>query len=292
MKIGLVIKPPADEERLLQLRGAVRALRAAGHQVRARTTHGPGDARRLAHAAARGGHDLVIAAGGDGTVNEVANGLAHAQTRARLGVVPLGTANDFARGLNIPDDIEAAVALALGGRPLPLDLGCVNGRYFVNVSTGGFGARATTRTPGALKRLLGPLAYLATGAKQFVELAPAHARFRADGVPVYEGEFVFFACGNGRRTGGGTCIAPRASVRDGQLDIVIVPWMSRLRFLSLLPELRKGSHLDSPDVLYLRAARLEVRARALLAVSADGEPLQARTFVYTVHPHPLTIMTP
>ena len=292
MKIGLVAKPTLEDEPLRALQAAITRLRAAGHVVRAHRSRHKGDARRFARAAARAGCEIVIAAGGDGTVNEVVNGLARAGTDARLGIVPLGTANDFARGLGLPLDVGTAFDVAMTGAAVPLDLGCVNGRYFVNVSTGGFGARATTSTPRALKRLLGPVAYLISGARQLSAMKPQRARFTVDDAAVYEGEFVFFTCGNGVRTGGGTRIAPRAAVDDGQLDVIILPWVSKLEFLSLLPDLRSGGHLESPDVLYLRASRFEVRAEEIIPANVDGEPLDARHYAYSVHARPIAVLVP
>ena len=292
MDIGIVVKPPAEDARLQELRDIVARLREAGHRVRVRVTFEGGDARRLARAAAAAGCELVIAAGGDGTVNEVVNGLASARRRARLAIVPFGTANDFASGLAIPPDTAGAIAVALEGEPLDVDIGCVNGRRFINVSTGGFGASATADASLDMKRRLGGLAYILTGARKLVEMTPECARFMVDGETVHDGEFVFFAVGNAWRTGGGTRIAPRADVRDGKLDVVIVRGVSRLDFLSLLPDLRAGTHLESPDVLYLRAERVEVAADEELAVNVDGEPMRKRRFVYTLHDQPLTIMTP
>ena len=274
------------------LRDGVRQLHAAGHRVRVRATFQQGDATRFAFESARSGAELVIAAGGDGTVNEVVSGVARSGDWPRLAVVPLGTANDFARGRGIPLDPAAALEVALGGVPVPVDIGCANRRHFINVSTGGFGASATTGASRGLKRRLGSLAYLLTGARQLLALRAERARFVADGESVHDGDFVFFAVANSLRTGGGTRIAPRADVRDGRLDVTIVTTASRLDFVSLLPDLRAGTHLESPDVMYLRAQRLEVYGEATLAVNVDGEPLRARHLTYTLHAHPIELMTP
>lgn len=292
MNIAIIVKPPSKEARLRTLQASLAGLREAGHRLRVRQTSAPGDARRLAYRAARAGAELVIAAGGDGTVNEVVRGIAHARCNVRVGIVPLGTANDFATGSGIPKDPAAALAVALNGRAVLVDLGCVNRRPFINVSTGGFGANATSEAPHGLKRRLGALAYLLTGARNLLAMQPERARFVIDGRTVHEGEFVFFAVGNAGRTGGGTRIAPRADVRDGRLDIIVVPGVSRLEFLALLPDLRAGTHLESPDVLYLRARRFEVHGAREIAVNVDGEPLRSRDLVYTLHPRPIEIMLP
>lgn len=292
LRIALVVKPPADDARLDELRRVVESLRAAGHQVRARLTFERDDACRFARRAARSRCDLVVAAGGDGTINEVVNGLATSSWQPRLGVVPFGTANDFATGLGIPADPGAALAVAVTGKVVEADVGVVNERCFINVSTGGFGAEATKQVPAHRKRALGRFAYVLAGARRLLRWAPSRASFRADGRLIHEGRFVFFAVGNGRRTGGGTRVTPRAEFGDGRLDVTVVGDVSRLDFLSLLPDLRAGTHLESPDVLYLRAQRLEVAAAAPLAVNADGEALQGSRFEYRLLPRPLSLMVP
>lgn len=279
-------------ETLELLRARVKALRAAGHTVWPRLTFEEGDARRLARSMARRGADLIIAAGGDGTLNEVVNGVMRTSWPGRLGVVPLGTANDFAAGMEIPAGVGEAMEVAVAGRPFEVDVARVNQRYFVNVSTGGFGAAATEETPAERKKLLGPWAYVITGVKKFAELKPAKVRFVADGATAYDGETMLYAVGNAKRTGGGSLITPRAEFGDGQLDVVIVPGMTRMDFLSLLPDLRAGTHLDNPDVLYFRAETIEVESEEILSVNADGEPLRGRRFTYELADRTLTIMVP
>lgn len=279
-------------EGLTELRAQVAALREQGHEVWPRLTFDGGDAIRFARAMARRGVDLVIAAGGDGTLNEVVNGVVQAGWDGRLGLVPLGTANDFAAGMEIPESIPGAFEVALGGRTLDVDVARVNRRYFVNVSTGGFGANATEETPSEAKKLLGPWAYVVTGVKKFADLRPSRARFEADGETAYEGEVMLFAVGNAKRTGGGSMLTPRAEFGDGQLDVVIVPGMTRMDFLALLPDLRAGTHVDNPDVLYFRAGRLLVESEEVLSVNADGEPLRGRRFAYELAGRTIRLMVP
>lgn len=292
MQITLIVRPRDGMETLEALRNQVVELRRLGHEVHPRLTFEAGDALRLAEGAARGGADLIIAAGGDGTINETVNGVMRAEWSGRLAVIPLGTANDFAAGMEIPHDLDQAFDVALAGAPSEVDVAQVNGRYFINVSTGGFGANATEETPSETKKLLGPWAYFITGVKKFSELRPSHARFdRPDGL-AYEGEVMLFAVGNAKRTGGGTMLTPRAEFQDGELDIMIVVGMPRMDFVALLPDLRAGTHLDSPDVLYFRASGLVVRSDEPLSVNADGEPIPGETFTYGLAERRLTLMIP
>ncbi len=292
LRIAVIVRPRGDDPRLRELREEVRRLRAAGHRVWPRLSRAPGEAIRLAAGAAASRCDLVLAAGGDGTINEVVNGIAASAWQPRLGVVPVGTANDFAGGLGIPHSVADAVEVALRGRPIVVDAARVNERYFVNVSTGGFGAEATEAAAPDTKRKLGPLAYLVLGAKQFVGMKKRRARFEVDGAVLHEGEFLVFAVGNARRTGGGTLLTPLARYGDGKLDVVIVPGLSRLDFLALMPDLRAGTHLESPDVLYVQATTLRVESERSLRVNADGEPLRGRSFRYDISPRPLSVMAP
>ncbi|HEX7120622.1 MAG TPA: YegS/Rv2252/BmrU family lipid kinase [Longimicrobiales bacterium] len=292
LTVAIIIHPRGEPERVEELRAVVRRLREEGHAVFPRVTFEPGDGTRFAREAARGGADVVIAAGGDGTVNEVVNGLGRIRHPPRLGILPIGTANDFAAGLGLPQELEAAARVAVGGRALPVDVASVNDRLFINVSTGGFGAEATEHTPSETKRLLGPLAYIVTGVREFVELHPTRARFVTDGKAFYAGDFLLFAVGNARRTGGGSVLTPRAEFGDGKLDLLVVEGMPRLDFLALLPDLRAGTHLESPGVRYTQAASIVVEATETLSVNADGEPMRARRFRYALRPRPILVMVP
>jgi lipid kinase YegS len=276
----IVLRPSPDESRMDELRAAVDALRARGHRVRVRMTFEAGDARRFARGAALGGCDVVVAAGGDGTLNQVVNGLAAAGTRTALAVLPLGTANDFARTLKLPDDLAGALRLSAEGGTEEVDVARVNRRCFINVSTGGFGAAATQEASRSVKRRLGVLAYVLNGARTLMDFEAGSAVFRADGRVVHSGRFIFFAVGNARWTGGGTRVTPHADPGDGRLDIVVVRGGSRVQLLKLLPALWAGSHLDSPDVTYLRANTFEVEAGTRIPVNADGELVAGRHFRY------------
>lgn len=292
MRIGLIIRPREGMEGLPELRREVDRLRERGHEVWPRLTFEAGDGERMAREAAEAGADLVVAAGGDGTLNEVVNGVVSAGWDGRLGLVPMGTANDFAAGLEIPMGIEAAFEIVTGGNPREVDLARVNDRCFVNVSTGGFGATATEETPGEAKRLLGPWAYVITGVRKFSELRPSRARFETPEGVAYEGEVMLFAVGNAKQTGGGSLLTPRAEFGDGRLDVLIVPGMPRMDFVALLPDLRAGTHVDSPDVLYFQTSRLRVEASEEVSVNADGEPLSGSEFEYSLADRTVTIMAP
>jgi diacylglycerol kinase (ATP) len=301
VQISLIINPPSPEA-VESLRKGVEQLRAQGHTVHPRVTFEQGDAHRFAWKSASYGADLVVAAGGDGTINEVVNGLydwvqgqgeASAAVLPRLGIVPLGTGNDLAGGLGIRGgDPEGALLDAVAGEPYRVDVGRVNGRYFLNVSTGGAGAEATDDASADLKRMLGPVAYLITGVKKFVQLRASHARFVAGGETVFEGGFLLFAVGNAWRTGGGNWVTAEADPADRLLDLCIVEEMSHVDMVRVAPQIRAGRHVNHPRITYLKVPEVLVESREEMTVNADGEPLTARRFEYDLGPHRLTLMVP
>ena len=301
MQISVIINPPSPEA-VEALRLAVERLRGEGHTVHPRVTFEGGDAHRFAWKSAEFGADLVVACGGDGTINEVVNGLydwmdEHSDGRApvvpRLGIVPLGTGNDLAGGLGIRlGDPAGALLDAVAGSPYRVDVACVNGRYFVNVSTGGAGAEATDEASGELKRMLGPVAYLITGVRKFVQLKTTRARFTAEGETVYEGGFLLFAVGNAWRTGGGNWVTSEADPADRLLDLCIVEEMSHVDVVRIAPQIRAGRHVHHPKVTYLKVPELVVESEEEMTVNADGEPLTATRFEYGMGAHRLTLMVP
>jgi len=301
VQISVIINPPSPEA-VESLRQGVERLRAEGHTVHPRVTFEGGDAHRFAWKSAEHGADLVVAAGGDGTINEVVNGLydwiggkdgAVAAVLPRLGIVPLGTGNDLAGGLGIRGgDPEGALMDAAAGQPYRVDVGRVNGRCFLNVSTGGAGAEATDDASADLKRMLGPVAYLITGVKKFVQLTVSHARFVSGGETVFEGGFLLFAVGNAWRTGGGNWVTAEADPADRLLDLCIVEEMSHVDVVRLAPQIRAGRHVDHPRITYLKLPELVVESREEMTVNADGEPLTDRRFEYDLGAHRLTLMVP
>ncbi|HEU0012032.1 MAG TPA: YegS/Rv2252/BmrU family lipid kinase [Longimicrobium sp.] len=299
MQISVIINPPSFDA-VESLRAGVSRLRRQGHTVHPRVTFESEDAHRFAWKSAEYGADLVVAAGGDGTINEVANGLLDwiednpGKPVPRLGLVPLGTANDLAGGLGIRGgDPEGALLAAAEGVPYEVDVGRVNGRYFLNVSTGGFGAEATDESSDELKRMLGPIAYLITGVRKFVQLRVSRARFSTDGGEVlHDGDFLVFAVGNAWRTGGGNWLTADADMRDRLLDVCIVEGMGHVEFVRTAPQIRAGRHVDNPHVTYRKVRRLLVEADEEMTVNADGEPLCARRFEYDLGEHRLTLSVP
>lgn len=251
-----------------ELRQMVAWVRQRGHAVEVHLTWQRGDAERMAAQAADRGTDVVIACGGDGTLNEVVNGLDGRDVP--LGVIPLGTANDFAGQTGIPEDADHAMDVILRRKPVRIDTASMNGRRFLNVSTGGVGADATAETPADAKASLGPLAYAVTAMRKLAGNEVRHATFASAGFEL-DVDFMAFAVGSARVTGGGTIMTPDASVTDGLLDLCVIESMSRRDFAMLSLRVKRGEHVGMAGVHYAQLPWLKVTAPEPLNVNLDGE---------------------
>ena len=271
------------------LRHLVSWVREKGHAVDPRVTWEKGDGIRFAREGAERGVDAVVAVGGDGTINEVLNGLDGSDVP--LGIIPLGTANDFARQVGIPEDADHAMDVVLRQPPRTIDTAELNGRRFLNVSSGGVAAEATAETPTEAKEQLGLLAYAITGVRKLADLQPRRAHITGPGVDL-ECEFLIFAVGNARSTGGGTRITPRALVTDGLIDLCIVEAMPRADFAKLLLRIKKGEHLDEARVRYHQLPSVTIAADGPVTVNVDGESSEATTLSYRARSGDLRIHVP
>lgn len=255
------------------VRAAVLARRNEGWELAVRLTWEGGDARRLVAEALQAGYPTLIAGGGDGTLREVAEAMALAQTEASLVLLPLGTANDFARAAEVPLTVPEALAL-LDVSARPVDLGEVDGQLFLNMATGGFGSNVTANTPEDLKQVLGGAAYFLTGLSRFAEVHSSFGRFTGPDF-LWEGEFLALGIGNGRQAGGGHLLCPQAKVDDGLLDICIVPAAQDV--VGTLGTLLSGGINGLQSVsLSARLPWLEIEAPAGLDLNLDGEPMEGR----------------
>jgi lipid kinase YegS len=278
-----------------RLRAAVQEARVRGHQVLVSVTWETGDAARFACAAAQEGCDCVVAAGGDGTINEVAAGVAKAGLPARsaVGVLPLGTANDFAHGCGLPiTDLTRGLIDIAQGAATPIDVGRVNDRVFINVATGGFGTQVTVETPPEVKRLLGHAAYLIAGVASIGRLQARTISVKAPDF-YWQGNTYVFAVGNCRQAGGGFELCEQALVDDGLLDLMIVPDVPYDQVLALLRDLLGPRPRQAFDcVIYRQLPWIEIAGEAGLAMNLDGEPVRAERFRFDVTPRALPLFLP
>lgn len=267
------------------VRRAVEGARRSGHRLEVRVTWEAGDGQRYARQAVEAGADTVVAGGGDGTLNEVVRGVLEAggEEGCSVGILPLGTGNDFARACGLPDDDPgAALDVVLGCPPQPIDLGLANDRVFVNVATGGVGSEITRETSEPLKETFGRLAYLLTGLARYRDVEPAEGRIEAPDRD-WEGSFYALVVGNSRYAGGGLRLLPEATVDDGLLDVLLVPEEaeeSRARAAAAI--LRQERPQPEDAVKRFQVPWIEVTVPGGLQVNLDGEPMEDTSFRFEV----------
>ena len=263
-----------------------------GDERRAVTVSSSQQAEDAAFRAAESGATRVVAVGGDGTVNAVLNGLARSQRTCELGVVPAGTANDFARaveleGLPLADTVRAAAG-ALG---LPVDVGTVNGRRFANMLTLGFAARLSESVPRPLKDALGGIAYPLHGIRAIAEWDPISVHIVSD-AGVWQGEALGVCVCNGRSAGGGMPVAPTAKLNDGLLDILVIPAAGVPQLMSQFVSRWMGGTEQVSGLVTWRTSQVVVASAAPIAGSLDGAVSQAAQWNVGVVPGAVRLALP
>ena len=269
----------------------------AHEAVRLQSPQGPEATRRLAREAAAAGQ-RVIAAGGDGTVHTVVQGLMDAAVsdgvQPVLGILPLGTGNDLARSVGLPGDIDDALAVLRRGRLRDLDvIRCDFGRtlYVANAVNGGFGVRVSESTTSELKSLWGALAYLAGGfAAMFEEIEPFHLTLELDGETHTFDDAANLVIANGRYVAGGVCAAPHAESNDGKLDVIVLRRIDGLARADLAAQLLGGDYTQNDAVEWFRGQHLTLTADPALPLSLDGEVERASHATFHVLPAALRII--
>ena len=277
------------------IRAAVEQLRKEGHSLEVRVTWEYGDAARYTREAAKDRVDVVIAGGGDGTVNEVASGLieSDADWKSAVAVLPLGTANDFANGCGIPvGDPLAALQFAAQGSIFPIDIGCANDRHFVNVASGGFGAEVTANTPPELKKAIGGAAYPLMGIVTAAKMVPHRCEISLPDGTNRQGEMFAMAIGNSIQCGGGQKLTPHAYLDDGLLDLMVVHDVSLQSFGTLLSELDRLRDESNRNVSYKQLTSFKIESERPIQVNVDGEPMRENSFEFRVLPKALSFVLP
>lgn len=258
-------------------------------------TEGPEDAIEAAREWREG---LLLVAGGDGTVNDVVNGLGRAgfPEGVTLGLLPAGTGNDFAATVRVPEDPDEAEDVIRQNRVRELDVARVRSagvreQFFINVATGGLGAEISGANEGELKQRWGKLSYLRASLEVARDFDVREVELRLDG-EVHEVRAVNMAVGNGRYAGGGWLAAPRANPEDGLLDVVVIEDVGLPEVLSLAPAaLAKSDYLDKSGVLFARAQEVRVETRPPgLVFTADGEVIGDEPVEFRVVPRALKVI--
>jgi diacylglycerol kinase (ATP) len=260
-------------------------------------TDGAGHAQELAREAVRSGAGLVVAAGGDGTLNEVVNGLAEGFGRVRLGLLPLGTGNDFARSINVPADLDGALSILLRGRTRRIDVGRAHlrtfTRHFINMAAGGFSGIVSEKASEAKDRW-GPLAYLRAALGTMGDLKGFRAVVVLDGAPDgperIELETYNVVVSNGRFVAAGIPVAPHSELDDGFLDLMLVPGASIPQLAFLASQVLLGRHLESDLLLFRKARVIEIESDPPMSFNLDGEVIGDEPARFEVLPRALEVV--
>ena len=272
---------------------AVRAARKQGHDFRVLVPFNKREKPRIVREALERGAKRIIAGGGDGTINAVANAIVKAgakYTDVTLGVMPLGTANDFARGVGLPTkDLAECLRIGCVSQGRPIDVGVLNDRCFINVASLGFGAEITATTPVKLKKALGGGAYTLMGMIKALNLTPYPGRLLVPGETPIEGSMLFMAVANNRFAGGGFDVAPNAALDDGLLDLTGVLPGKGFTPLSLSRELENLMNPNNRFLVSRQLSEFTIESDQKLHCNLDGEPITTKTLRFGILPQRLLL---
>jgi len=287
VKTLIVLNPAAGSVGVVdELKKKFNRVKDAGVRV----TTNQGDAEDFSREAVARGCDLIVAAGGDGTLNEVINGIGERISDVSVGLVPLGTGNDFARAINLSTDVDQSIEFLERRQTRQIDLVRVTSdctRYFVNVSSGGFSGIVDEKLTPEMKTTWGPLAYLRGAAKALPELRAYRTEILLDDSTQMAMNLYNVIVANGRYVAGGIPIAPEAVVDDGLLDIVIIPERPAGQLALLMGQILMGEHLKNEAIVFRRAAKLAVNSHPGIWFNVDGELVGNEPALFEVMPRAL-----
>lgn len=267
----LIYNPTSGREEMKRrLSDVLQRLERGGLETSCHATTGEGDASLAAAEAIDRGFDLIIAAGGDGTLNEVINGMAEKEHRPPLGLLPVGTTNDFARALRIPRNLEQACDIIVRGYTQPIDVGKLNEKYFINIAGGGSLTELTYEVPSKLKTMLGQLAYYMKGLEKLPWLRPIELTVKSDG-NVMNGEFMIFLIANSNSVAGFEKLAPSASINDGLLDVILLKKANLADFIRIVTLATRGEHLNDSHIIHFQSKHIEITSPDYTQLNLDGE---------------------
>lgn len=284
-----IVNPVAGNGSGARLASRIAAeFRAQGMRVDVVQTPAPDEAARLAREGAADGYGVIIAAGGDGTANEIANGISG--SGAALALYPLGSGNDFARALGYPRKRRDIPRFVREAQRRTIDLGEINGRVFVNSAGVGIDGHVAQRI-AATSRVAGKtFGYFVGSLVGIATYRPEPMRVLVDG-ELHSGRFLTVVAANGTHFGSGMHVAPEASLDDGQLDVVLAGDLSRWSSLVALGKIYRGTHVDGKTILMKRARAIEIELQRPMRAQLDGETTMAQRFSIRVRPGALDVLT-
>lgn len=272
MKRARIIYNPTSGRELFRkhLPEVLERMEIAGYETSCHATTCEGDATAAAITAVEREFDLIVAVGGDGTLNEVVSGVSKFEDRPKIGLIPMGTTNDFARAVHIPRDINKAVDIIIQGDSVPVDVGMMNDRYFINIAGGGRMTELTYEVPSKLKTVLGQMAYYLKGIEMLPSIRSSNVRIEYDG-EVFDDKAMMFLIGLTNSVGGFEKLAPDASINDGKFTLLILKEVNMAEFIRLASLALRGEHLSNPHVIYAKASRISVSSEERVMLNLDGE---------------------
>ncbi|USG66466.1 diacylglycerol kinase [Brevibacillus ruminantium] len=275
MKRARLIYNPSSGREIVRrnLPEILELLESAGYETSCYATKGEYDATEEASRAVSRGFDVIVAAGGDGTIYEVVNGMAEKKARPALGIIPCGTSNDLARALDIPRSIKRACRIISSGKKRKVDIGRINNRYFINIAGGGSLTNLTYEVPSKLKTVMGQLAYYVKGLEKLPFLHPIHVRLETKNEVLVDEEIMIFLIANSPSIGGFERLAPSANLGDGKLDVIVVKKANLGDFIRLATQAIRGEHLKDPLIKYIQTDYLKATTLGTekVQLNLDGE---------------------
>jgi diacylglycerol kinase (ATP) len=277
MKARLIYNPTSGQETMKKnIAEILDVLEGFGYETSAfATTAAENSAKNEATRAALAGFELIVAAGGDGTINEVVNGIAPLERRPKLGIIPAGTTNDFARALKIPRNNPVAATRIIGqNQTLKMDIGRAgDDNYFINIAAGGSLTELTYSVPSQLKTAFGYLAYIAKGAELLPQIKSVPVKITHDN-GVFEGEISMFFAALTNSVGGFEQIAPDAQLDDGLFTLILVRTANLFELIYLIGlVINGGKHIDDKKIEYIKTSqiRIDPQSENRMMINLDGE---------------------
>jgi len=281
------------------LNTVLKYLKENGLNFKVCTTSHQGEAVELAQKAADNGAELIVSVGGDGTVNEIVNGIMKSKNDPPLGIIPLGWANDFIKSTNIPSDIIESCKILIKGKTKKIDIGVINNQiYFANICGVGFDAEIAQlanqmKSKHPNLRILGAFVYVFATIKKLLSPFSCHnVKIKFDGQEIHS-KILFIAISKGKFYGGRFKITPEAILDNGLLEVCVVEEMGRFKYLSIIPKVFKGTHASIKGINFYRAKEVVIQSSEPILAQVSGEVIEGqKEFTITLLPKRLKLIVP
>jgi diacylglycerol kinase (ATP) len=288
MQILFIVNPAAGRRKSKDIVPIIeRICKENNVPYKIKYTSGPNEATEIARNGANLKFERIIAVGGDGTLNEVVNGIAG--TEKALGIIPAGSGNDFIRSLGDLENIEEIIYQNIFGEVKAIDLAKCNGRYFINVGSVGFDAEVAMKAKNTKKLLTGKAAYLAAAINTLITFEGMKVKVEIDD-KIIEENTLLIAIANGKYYGGGILPAPEANIEDGYFDICFVEHVPKFKILYLLPKYIKGQHHSIKEVRFYKSRKIKLTSEKKIYVNLDGEIFEDNEAEFEIIPKGINVI--